>query len=274
MLTPKKLIALNNWRLFQCRGTDGKRPAIPKGGSWQDKKHHVKATENNLTRATSGAKNLAAVIPKGVLVVDIDNKAGLTRLAEACNVPKLLKTTLAVKTGRGYHLWYKRPKNFQIKQLKNKIEVFQEIDLKAHGGYMVIPPSKHRNGKHYKQIDNGHDTPQKLPRELKKYLTRCILESMGEASYLTADDLEKLDANEKDTYLSYEHLEEVLDALPPESFRNMALEFVPLLLSVHHTMRGQKRARAMFIEWARGDNAYNTKEHIQANKVMWDTAKL
>ena len=51
-------------------------------------------------------------------------------------------------------------------------------------------------------------------------------------------------------------------------------EFVPLLLSCHYTMRGSKKAREMFIDWARNDVAYNTDKHVRVNRVMWNTAKL
>lgn len=263
------------WPLFKTGGEDRKAPSIHKGTSWQDRRNHHPLTDKLLKGARNAKWGLAAPIPEDVIVIDIDERKALKRLCEAIKFSKLLQTTLAVKTGNGYHLYYKRPKKFEVRQLKKKVKAFRNIDIRAHGMYMVVPPSIHHTGVPYEQIDNPHDTPQPMPKALRKYIkasVKALNEQRGGA--LTSSDLDAIANESVEPFLSFEDFQTLLDSLSPEDFTDMQDEFVPLLLSCHYTMRGSKKAREMFIDWARNDVAYNTDKHVRVNRVMWNTAKL
>ncbi len=90
----------------------------------------------------------------GLLVVDVDGKPGLASLKKLPNLPKTAK----VKTGRGFHLYYR------FGDL-TKLNKYEGIDLKTGKGYVVAAPSQHASGKKYKFV-NGLDKMVSLPQHI------------------------------------------------------------------------------------------------------------
>lgn len=86
----------------------------------------------------------------GIVVLDIDSPEGL-RIAKANGLPK----TPAVKTGKGWHLYFKHPGA----KLPNWVKKIQDIDLRGDGGYVVAPPSIHENGAIYSWVPDTADLP-------------------------------------------------------------------------------------------------------------------
>ena len=68
-------------------------------------------------------------------VIDFDNENAFFTFAEA-NVENLPKNIPVVKTGRGYHVWFRPTQPLRDMH-------FDGIDLKGTGGMVVVPPSIH-----------------------------------------------------------------------------------------------------------------------------------
>lgn len=86
--------------------------------------------------------NLGAPIPEGMVVIDIDSPEAMGALHAQ---ELVLPTTVAAKTPRGWHFWYRCPI-----EARPKVGVFPSVDLRAPGSYVVLPPSRLRGGSEYR----------------------------------------------------------------------------------------------------------------------------
>ena len=92
----------------------------------------------------------------GIIVLDVDDKnansgsLSLRRL-EAEHQP--LPATLTATTGNGRHYYFKHPKTVDIRCSTGKLG--DGLDIRADGGYVVSPPSKHANGRQYQFADKN-----------------------------------------------------------------------------------------------------------------------
>ena len=97
--------------------------------------------------------NVAIVIPEGYFVLDVDADRGghesLDILQE--RHAKLPKTMSVITGGNGIHLWFKAD------GIRNTTAFagFSGLDVRGIGGYVVAPPSIHRNGGEYAWIDES-----------------------------------------------------------------------------------------------------------------------
>jgi putative DNA primase/helicase len=92
----------------------------------------------------------------GVFVVDVDGPKGEATLAGIESVFGKLPPTKTVKSGRadgGRHLYFKIPPGVKIKSKDNLLG--EKLDVKAHGGYTIIPPSIHPSGSKYTLVDEA-----------------------------------------------------------------------------------------------------------------------
>lgn len=74
------------------------------------------------------------------------------------------------KTGRGLQYWF----NFPSYGQGNKTAILPDIDIRGEGGYTVVPPSVHPNGKKYSwgninPLIDGLDELSEMPAEMLKY---------------------------------------------------------------------------------------------------------
>jgi len=84
----------------------------------------------------------------GFVVLDIDNEEGLQALHQrGVSLPE----TLTVRTGRGWHYYFQDPgvktKNFARGKREFPIPY---VDFRGHGGYVIVPLSRHANGQMYR----------------------------------------------------------------------------------------------------------------------------
>ncbi len=90
--------------------------------------------------------NIGMLCGDKFFVLDVDvsgDKKGLDSLKQL-DLPE----TLTSKTGSGgYHYFFKMPRG---KIIKNKVGFLPGLDIRSTGGYVVVPPSIHENGKRYK----------------------------------------------------------------------------------------------------------------------------
>lgn len=102
---------------------------------------------NNLTGAGVG---LVTGKISGVVVLDVEHW---------CPTPvdELLKkyptNMIARSGGGGVHLFYSYPQN--VGKISNRVGIFEGADLRADGGFLVLPPTMHPSGNRYEWIKRG-----------------------------------------------------------------------------------------------------------------------
>lgn len=105
----------------------------------------------------------------GWLVLDIDPRhGGDAFLSESIEAHGDLPQTLEARTGGGgQHIIFQYPKGSNIRNSAGKLG--EGIDVRADGGYIIVPPSLHASGRRY-QWQNNYQ-PAALPEYLFKLLT-------------------------------------------------------------------------------------------------------
>ena len=100
-------------------------------------------------------------------VVDIDGEEGARAWADIAGPTDFMPTRWVAKTGRGLHLWYA---DFQPRSTR---KLSDKLDLKAVGGYVAAPPSRHPDGHLYEWLlPPGGDPPFQAPQGLLDMLDR------------------------------------------------------------------------------------------------------
>lgn len=100
--------------------------------------------------------NIGLAVPRGYLVVDLDSERALHSLkALGLEVP----STSTARTSRGWHFW------FEVSQpVTNGVGILPGVDVRASGGYVIVPPSIHSSGAVYRwQIPLGRDSITECP---------------------------------------------------------------------------------------------------------------
>lgn len=87
--------------------------------------------------------NVARPIAPGELVVDVDSREALDRL-QALDLH--LPSTVCATTGRGWHFWYA----VDGTPVSCRNGLLEKVDVKASGGYVILPPSIHPTGAVYR----------------------------------------------------------------------------------------------------------------------------
>jgi putative DNA primase/helicase len=109
--------------------------------------------------------SLACGRDSGVVAIDIDpQRGGGESLQEWQQSNGLLPGTLtSITGGGGYHLIYTLPFGLE---LRNRNDMLPGVDVRADGGYILLPPSRHRSGSQYAWRDPVDITPTLLPDNL------------------------------------------------------------------------------------------------------------
>ncbi len=81
-----------------------------------------------------------ALLTGEIVVADVDDPALLNLVTEKCGETSVISKT----PSGGFHLWYRKRRGPHI---GNRVDVKgKELDLRAEGGYAVVPPSRTRAG--------------------------------------------------------------------------------------------------------------------------------
>ena len=122
-----------------------KRPLVP----WEEYQRRP-PTEEEVSRwwAKWPEANIGIVTGEvsGLVVVDVDGEKGL-ETAKRLGLPE----GPTVKTGNGYHRYFRHPGDGEIRNFQTKPGL-EGIDLRGDGGYVVAPPSIHPSGETYQWI--------------------------------------------------------------------------------------------------------------------------
>lgn len=122
-LKPKSKEPLITWKEFQSR----------KATESEVREWFQKWPEMNIGVVTGIISN--------VCVVDLDGPEGLVS-TQRLN----LTSTLFTITGNGRQLWFKQPNT----PVTNAVRTYPGVDIRGDGGFVVVPPSVHPNGKRYR----------------------------------------------------------------------------------------------------------------------------
>jgi hypothetical protein len=87
----------------------------------------------------------------GIMIVDIDGEIGLRSLEEVGMGIDDLPATPSVKTGGGgIHLYFRYPESGHVKTVAG---ILPKVDIRAAGGFVVAPPSRHISGGEYAWVE-------------------------------------------------------------------------------------------------------------------------
>ncbi len=136
-----------------------KRPCI---SGWKEYQDRLPTTEQVTQWFTERpAANIAIITGSisGIVVFDLDSEHAVEYAEEQGGFPDTVKA----KTGKGYHIYMKHPGM----DIRNTVNKNLDIDIRADGGYVVAPPSRHGSGHYYEwaegfsisQIDPAPCTP-------------------------------------------------------------------------------------------------------------------
>jgi hypothetical protein len=143
-------LAARGWHLFPVEGR-GKKPLI---AGWPKKASADTQTLEYWSKKFSACNwGMATGSSSGVFVLDVDGEAGLCSVIELEKLHLSLPQTLKVQTGNGRHLYFKWPVTAELRNSASKLGT--GLDVRAAGGYVIVPPSLHSNGKVYKFIDGN-----------------------------------------------------------------------------------------------------------------------
>ena len=146
------------WSILPVKPSE-KRPYMTNWLQYQ----HVKATkemaENWFTSLMGAGVGMVTGRISGVVVLDIESY---------CKIPieELLRrypTQMVSRTGSGgYHLFYLYPND--VPKIANRVGIFEGADIRADGGFIVLPPTRHPNGRLYEWVKTGF--PGVFPKAL------------------------------------------------------------------------------------------------------------
>ena len=118
----------------------GKKPLI----DWKEFQHRIATAEEVeawFEQTPDANIGLVTGDVSGVVAIDSDSKEAVAWMRES--IPK---AALYQKTGKGWHALYK-PNGKPVNNSASLI--YDKVDVRGNGGYIVIAPSVHPNGKRY-----------------------------------------------------------------------------------------------------------------------------
>lgn len=139
----------SGWSVLPVR-PDEKRPYMTNWLQYTKTRAPIPMVEgwfNNLAGAGVGAVTGRI---SNMVVLDVEKDCPYT-------IEELLKkypTQMVAKSGGGgYHLFYQYPTNQA--RVSNRVRIFEKADLRADGGFIVLPPTMHPSGNRYQWIKRG-----------------------------------------------------------------------------------------------------------------------
>ena len=157
-----------------------KKPFIP----WADfQKRRATSEEIRQWWAKWPAANVGIVTGEisGLLVVDCDNEEAYQEIQKF--LPEGFLTAIA-KTPRGYHLYFIYPAG---QQFSNAAGIMPGVDVRASGGYIIVPPSVNAEGKAYAWLE-GLSIDDIALAPLPCELTRALFNNSTNKYYRGHDD--------------------------------------------------------------------------------------
>lgn len=132
----------------------------------------------------------------GIIAIDIDpGRNGHQSLADwQAQYGQLPGTLTSITGGGGYHLFYAMPQGVE---LRNRNDVLPGVDVRADGGYVLLPPSRHRSGSVYA----WRDPADGLIVAMTQALIALVLSSRGPDVELDLASLERIPEGQRNETL-------------------------------------------------------------------------
>lgn len=93
--------------------------------------------------------NLGLLTNKDLVVCDVDGKVGYNSITSRGVIPNEWEGPICGTGGGGSHLYFRPP---QGAKASTSVGLLPGIDMRAEGGYVVLPPSMHASGQRYEWI--------------------------------------------------------------------------------------------------------------------------
>lgn len=133
----------------------------------------TKPMVENWFRSLSGA-GVGAVTGRisNIIVLDVESYCP-TPIEE---ILRKYPTQLISRTGSGgWHLFYQYPTS--VPKVSNRVKIFEGADLRADGGFIVLPPTVHPNGNRYEWHKRG--IPGAFPMALLDLQSKPVVQNEG-----------------------------------------------------------------------------------------------
>lgn len=137
---------------------------------------HSRASKETITSWFTNLSGAGVGIVTGrvsnVIVLDVES----TCPYPIGDILKKYPTQLISRSGSGgYHLFYQYPTN--VPKVANRVRIFDGADLRADGGFIVLPPTIHSSGRRYEWVSEG--VPGRFPVALLDLRSQPKVQSDG-----------------------------------------------------------------------------------------------
>lgn len=126
----------------------------PEGNVCKNTGKHPRVKWKGLQSQRPGSLDNVGISTDPLVVVDLDGDVDEDALG-------VYPGTFTTSTGHGFHLWYKADPS---KQVKTCVSWKHKVDVRAMGGLLVVPPSRHYGGGTYHHVRG--ETIRPVPRAL------------------------------------------------------------------------------------------------------------
>lgn len=162
----------NGWSVLPVRPEE-KRPFMTNWLQYTKTRATKEMVINWFNTLTNAGIGIVTGKISNIIVLDVEND---------CPIPieELLKrypTQMISRSGSGgYHLFYQYPTG--VSRVSNRVCIFEGADLRADGGFIVLPPTMHpTSGKRYEWVSRGY--PGTFPKALLDLESRPKTQSEG-----------------------------------------------------------------------------------------------
>lgn len=162
----------NGWSVLPVRPEE-KRPFMTNWLQYTKTKAPKEMVENWFNTLSNAGVGIVTGKISNIVVLDVEND---------CPIPidELLKrypTQMISRSGSGgYHLFYQYPTG--VPRVSNRVRIFEGADLRADGGFIVLPPTVHpTSGKRYEWISRGY--PGVFPKALLELESKPKVQNDG-----------------------------------------------------------------------------------------------
>lgn len=148
----------NGWSVLPVKPEE-KRPYMTNWLQYMRTRAPKETVENWFASLSGAGIGVVTGRISNIIVLDVESY---------CKIPieELIKkypTQMIARSGSGgYHLFYQYPQS--VSKVSNRVGIFEGADLRADGGFIVLPPTIHPNGNRYEWIKRG--APGVFPKEL------------------------------------------------------------------------------------------------------------
>lgn len=139
----------SGWSILPVRPEE-KRPFMTNWLQYTKVRATHEMVDNWLTTLAGAGVGAVTGRISGMIVLDVEHDCPFP-------IEELLKkypTQMVSRSGSGgYHLFYQYPVG--VSKVANRVRIFEGADLRADGGFIVLPPTRHPNGNRYEWVKRG-----------------------------------------------------------------------------------------------------------------------